>query len=448
MKPDKRQEEKEGLKAFSHALFHELKTNEHLTLSYSGEDSFFLRVNQAKVTQTFEVSQRFITMDYVLGHRHTEFTFPLTGNHEYDINQGLGFLQRGRNECQILPEDPYVVLPEAGESSEEDHYGKLLEPEKVGDVLLKPAQSVDIAGIFASGLLLRGYANSQGQFHWFSTENFYFDYSLYTPSQKAVKATYAGNEWQEASYLSTLEQAKDQLKLMEKTPRKLAPGKYRVYLAPAAVAEIVRGISWSGVSGKALMQGTSPFIKLSTGDASLSPLLWLEENFGLGVGPRFNEFGDISPSKVPLIVNGKLNSLLINRRTAQEFGLQSNAANAQERLRSPLIHAGTLKGENILKSLDTGLYISNLHYLNWSDLPHGRLTGMTRYGCFWVENGELISPIEDMRFDETLYHFWGNGLEDLSEQVEMIPDVFSYGERILGGVSAPGMLVNDFTFTL
>ena len=53
-----------------------------------------------------------------------------------------------------------------------------------------------------------------------------------------------------------------------------------------------------------------------------------------------------------------------------------------------------------------------------------------------------------MRFDETLYHFWGEGLEELGECNELIPDISSYGERSLGGVSTPGMLVNDFAFTL
>ena len=72
---------------------------------------------------------------------------------------------------------------------------------------------------------------------------------------------------------------------------------------------------------------------------------------------------------------------------------------------------------------------------------------MTRYGCFWVEKGEIVSPIHDMRFDETLYNFWGNSLEDLGEQSELIPSTSSYGERSLGGISVPGMLVNDFSFT-
>ncbi|MDF5731014.1 MAG: metallopeptidase TldD-related protein, partial [Rhizonema sp. PD38] len=102
----------------------------------------------------------------------------------------------------------------------------------------------------------------------------------------------------------------------------------------------------------------------------------------------------------------------------------------------------------ILPTLDTGLYVSNLHYLNWSDRPTGRITGMTRYACFWVENGEIISPIENLRFDESLYRFWGENLLELTNFQEFIPEVATYKSRQLGGSMVPGMLVKDFTYTL
>ncbi|HUX79540.1 MAG TPA: metallopeptidase TldD-related protein, partial [Alphaproteobacteria bacterium] len=421
---------------------------EHLTLSYSGEESLFIRLSQSKVRQATDIKQGYLTMNFISGKHSTEITFPITGNLEVDLAYAHTALKRCREECLTLPEDPYVVFPEAGASSEEDHYGRIPPVEQLTEALLTPAKSVDLAGLFTSGILMRAYMNSKGQSHWFSTENFYIDYSLYTPSQKAIKATYAGTEWVDAAYSMNLGQAIEQLKSLEATPKKLSPGKYRVYFAPAAVAEFLRVFTWRGISGGALMQGNSPLKKLSEGKASLSPLFTLEENFNQGLVPRFNEFGEISPLHVSLIKEGKLMSTLINQRTAQEYNLQSNAANAHETLRSPRVHPGRLKEEKILSELGTGLYISNLHYLNWSDLQHGRITGMTRYGCFWVENGQIVSPIQDMRFDETLYHFWGNGLEALGEKTQLIPAVFSYGERSLGGISVPGMLVNDFSFTL
>ncbi len=445
---DKRLQQKEELKLLSAAIFQELKAQESMTLTYSGEDSLFVRINQAKIRQGTEVSQGFLSMDFNSHHRHSEFCFAISGELNEDVKRALAVLQNCRKECELLPDDPYIVYPESGESSEKDFYGKLLQREKLAESLLKPAESCDLAGLYASGIFMRAHMNSKGQFHWFSTENFYFDYSLYTPNQKAIKATYAGNEWKAEDYQFNFQQSKQQLDIMKKTPRKLNPGKYRAYLAPAAVAEILDLLSWSALSEKNLRQGHSPFGKLSEGSKRLSPLFSLEEDFNPGLVPRFNEFGEVSPLNIPLITSGKLSSLLVNKRTAQEYGLKSNGANTGENSRSLKIHPGNLSESKILSRLGTGIYISNLHYLTWSDRQHGRISGMTRYGCFWVENGEIISPIEDMRFDENLYDFWGECLEDFGEKIELVPLVLSYQEQSLGGVSVPGMLLNSFTFTL
>lgn len=109
---------------------------------------------------------------------------------------------------------------------------------------------------------------------------------------------------------------------------------------------------------------------------------------------------------------------------------------------------GTLRREDILKELGTGLYLSNLHYLNWSDRLNARITGMTRYACFWVENGEIVAPIEDLRFDESLYDCLGANLLNITDFEEVDPMVSTYESRAFGGKKVPGMLIKDFKFTL
>ena len=73
---------------------------------------------------------------------------------------------------------------------------------------------------------------------------------------------------------------------------------------------------------------------------------------------------------------------------------------------------------------------------------------MTRYACFWVENGEIVAPIENLRFDDSLYQFWGENLVALTNVQEFIPDVGTYEHRSLGGTWVPGMIVDNFTYTL
>jgi predicted Zn-dependent protease len=149
-----------------------------------------------------------------------------------------------------------------------------------------------------------------------------------------------------------------------------------------------------------------------------------------------------------VITKGQLTNTLISRRSAKEYGKVANGASQGEGLRSPEVAPGTLAPDQVLTALGTGLYVSNLHYLNWSDRPAGRITGMTRYACFWVEDGEIVAPIENLRFDESLYRYFGDALVDLTTTIEFIPEISTYDYRSIGGSWVPGILVNDFTYTL
>ena len=112
-----------------------------------------------------------------------------------------------------------------------------------------------------------------------------------------------------------------------------------------------------------------------------------------------------------------------------------------------LIMSG-LKPKNVLKSIDKGLYLSNIHYLNWSDVSGGRITGLTRYACFWVEGGEIIAPIRTMRFDDSFYRFFGDQLLEVEDKLTLNPEVGTYGGRSMGATTCPGILVDSFRLTL
>ncbi len=225
-------------------------------------------------------------------------------------------------------------------------------------------------------------------------------------------------------------------------------GQYKTYFAPAAVADLLMMLSWGAVSEADIQQGNSALAALAHQDKQLSPAFNLKENFQRGLVPRFNELGEMAAPELSVIEQGILVNTLVNSRTAKEYEKIPNGANGSETLRAPEVSPGNLTPEQIMANLDTGLYVSNLHYLNWSDRPTGRITGMTRYACFWVENGEIMAPIENLRFDESLYRFWGENLVDLTTFQEFIPEVGTYEGRQLGGSLVPGMLVNDFTYTL
>ena len=122
---------------------------------------------------------------------------------------------------------------------------------------------------------------------------------------------------------------------------------------------------------------------------------------------------------------------------------------AQHRpLRVGIAHVAEGPTEGVLDALGTGLYIGNLWYLNFSDRTACRTTGMTRFGTFWVEGGEIVAPIEVLRFDDTAYNLLGERLEGLADSAETILDSSTYGHRSMESLRLPGALVSEMTFTL
>ncbi len=430
------------------ALLHQVEPGEHLTLKLSSERSQFIRFNHAKVRQIGNVVDGCLKLTLIRDQRTSYRTFPFTGDLEIDLQQAQIAFADLRQAVPQLPIDPYLVIPAGTSTSRDVNSGQLLAPESVTSTVLPVVAELDFTGIYAAGLLVRGYADSSGQKHWFATNSFALDYSLFGTNGEAVKGTLAGSTWDTEAYKTQIQESKTQLQLLFAPPKQLSRGQYRTYLAPAAVAELLGMLSWGGISEATLQQGNSALNELRRGQKRLSPRFTLKENFQHGLVPRFNEWGETAPLDLPLIVAGQLVNALVSDRTAKEYGVAANGANGSEGLRSPEISPGTLSRDQILSELDTGLYVSNLHYLNWSDRPTGRITGMTRYACFWVENGKIVAPIENLRFDESLYRFWGKSLIDFTNFQEFIPEVGTYGGRQLGGCWVPGMLTEGFTYTL
>ena len=437
----------ENFKRLSDNLFQLLSNQETLMLSLSAENSHFCRLNQSKVRQIGEVQDMQLSLSIINNNRICHGSITLTNNIDTDLDKASQELNRLKSEVKQLPEDPYLVMPSKADSIIDINKGQLLKPKDVVESITPIISSVDLAGIWASGNIYRGCSNSLGLFHWFETDTFSLDFSLITKSERMVKGTFAGNEWSQKDYESYMNKSIEKLELLKRDSVKIDPGDYRTYIAPAGVSDILDMFSWNCIGEASIRQGQSALIKLRE-KKKLSNCFSLEEDFSSGFVPRFNSMGEIAPEVLNIIDNGMLRNTLISSRTAKEYNLNSNFASDGEYLRSPKMNSGDLEENDILNQLGTGLYLSNLHYLNWSDNLGGRITGMTRYACFYVENGKIVAPIENMRFDDTIYNVFGDELEAVTDSKQLIPDTGTYDGRNFGGTSSPGILLKSFDLTL
>ena len=435
-------------KKINEYIFSKLNKNEILKTGMWGENSQFIRLNNSKVRQTGIINDMSYSISLIFNNRQTSTSLTITGNSDLDKLRIMDVLINLRENIVHLPEDPYIVYPKDGENSEEINKGNLLDFDNAVFNLLPVMQGVDLTGIWASGSIYTGAANSLGQNHWFETETFSLDYSLITENQKMVKDCFAGYSWNKEEYETYINNSKLKLEIMKEKSIKIDPGKYRTYIAPAGVADVIDMFSWGGISESSLQQKDSALLKMRQDNINLSPCFNLTEDFSNGMVPRFNGNGEIAPETLPLIINGSLKNTLVSTRTEKEYGTPTNYASGSEGLRSPNIGTGNLNENEILEKLNNGVYLSNLHYLNWSDRLGGRITGMTRYACFYVEDGKIIAPIENMRFDDTIYNVFGNELESITESQQLIPNIGTYDGRNFGGTYSPGILLKSFDLTL
>ena len=435
------------LDAICERLFANLRPGEDVTVSLEAEETLYLRLNNNRVRQNTDVTQRVLQMRYQGGGRTIDHGMNLSGQVDTDCRSIDAVLERCRLDSAVLPQDPFQVPVQNHGCSREVFRGQLLAPEALIPAIVEPAGGCDLVGFYAGGVVISANRNSKGQNHWFETENFFFDYSLYNGPQ-AVKGVYAASSWSAPDWAANLERSKASLHLLKRPMQSVQPGAYRSYFAPAAFADLLGMMSWGALSAAAWKQGRSPFKKLMEKELQLSTLLSVSENFGMGLTPRFNDLGEVAPQSLGLIEAGTLSNLLVSSRSAKEYGLQANGASDHESPRALDVAAGSLADQDILGALGSGLYLSNLHYLNWSDPVSARVTGMTRYACFWVEGGEIVGPINNLRWDESLYNALGPQLLALGSQAEVSPEVGTYSKRSPGGLRAPGALIDAFHFTL
>jgi len=146
--------------------------------------------------------------------------------------------------------------------------------------------------------------------------------------------------------------------------------------------------------------------------------------------------GDGRPQeKINWIENGVIKNLFYSRYWAQKKGIKA--------IPQPdaMIMAGTEQSlEDLIKSTEKGILVTRLWYIRSVDPQTVLLTGLTRDGTFYIENGEIKFPVKNFRFNESPIIMLNN-LEALGK-----PERTVSGESNINALIPP-MKIRDFTFS-
>ena len=434
--------------ALADVITESLHGDEFYTCTFRAEDSDFVRFTRSAIRQAGTVVQHFLSLDLIHGRQHAAAEVALSGEFESDrarVNQLVTGL---REQLPYVPEDPHLLYATTVHSSVHQGENRLPDKAEAVGAILDAGLGRDLVGLYAAGGIYAGFANALGQRNWFASFTFNCDWSFYYQGDKAVKTAYAGFVWEPTVFARKVAEAAEQLDVLSRSPRTIRPGRYRVYLAPAALYDILQMLAWGGFGLKDHRTKQTTLLKMVEEGVQLHPAITIRENTRDSVAPNFQEAGFVKPDHVTLIEAGTFHDCLVSPRSAKEYDVATNGASNAEAPESIDMAAGAIARDDILQRLDTGVYINNVWYLNYSDRPACRMTGMTRFASFWVEGGSIQAPLSVMRFDESIYRMFGDHLLGLTAERDFILDPSTYHQRSTDSSHLPGALVEDFNFTL
>ena len=414
----------------------------------SAEVSDFVRFNRGRVRQAGTVEKARIELRLIREGRQASFVETLSGIAVDDRARIDAAFEELRLIVGDSEPDPHLAVSDLAVCRSTRLSSRLPDAEEVCEVVCTAAGDADLVGFYAGGPLACGFASSLGHSMWHEARPWFLDYCICSGGDKAVKVTFAEPDWRAEAVAASIARARREAMLLDRPPKILAPGDYRAWLSPAALAELVGMMNWGGFSASALLSGQSPLARLKSDADRFSERVHLADDLAAGGLPRFQSDGFERPGCLGLVDAGRFGAALVSPRSAREFSLLGNGATPNEVAHALSLAGGELAEGDAMAALGTGVAVSNFWYLNWSDRAAGRLTGMTRFASLWIEHGEPVAPLSVMRFDDSLFRLLGSQLEALGRQVHRIPDTQTYDNRSFGLTMSPGALLAGLNFTL
>jgi predicted Zn-dependent protease len=229
-------------------------------------------------------------------------------------------------------------------------------------------------------------------------------------------------------------------------PVSIKPGEYTVILEPSAAGDLLIFLGWLAFGALAYQEGRS-FLSGKLGQKVFGENITIEDNVfhDMASGLPF-DFEGMPRQRVSLIEKGVAKNVVHSRRTAKKAGTQTTGHGLPEPNTSgpiPLnlaLAPGNSTLEEMVKSTEKGILVTQFHYTNPVNPMKLILTGMTRNGTFLIEKGKVNGAVKNLRFTESLEKVLSN-VEMLGKELVKTRGFFG------GGLVTPAMKVRNFTFS-
>lgn len=301
------------------------------------------------------------------------------------------------------------------------------------------AEKLVAAGFLQDGQSFQAFANSKGNFGYQKASG--LDYTCTVRTEDGNGSGWVGRNLGDVDKLDAGEDIGTAVRKATASSgaKALEPGKYTVILEPAAAAGLVSFmmgyfdarqadegrsfLSKKGGGNKIGEQVYDPRVNFHAdpGDADVPVMPWDDDGL-----PR---------EKMDIVKDGKVVALDYSRYWAQKSG--KRAVGTPGNL---IMSGGDKSTAELVRGTRKGVLVTRTWYIRMVDPQTVLLTGLTRDGTFYIENGEIKYPVKNFRFNESPVIMLNN-IEELGKPIRVQGDESSIAMMI------PPMKLRDFTFT-
>lgn len=414
---------------------------EDVEVSLSNSEEALTRYSENQITQNVSSTGFKLSITSYFGQRSAT-----TSTTELDPDAIASAIRRSEELARIAPEDPeWVPLLEAQTydnripafDQDTANLSPLARAERVQKVCqLSTTAKVEASGTLSTDIKLLAIGNSRGlracnRLTW-------ADFGFTARVEN-------GSAWNERSAWSV-----DQLPIepiaetiierafASRNPREMKPGVYPVILDGAAFVTLLTWVTWdldarTADEGRSFMsrmddQGKPAGNRL--GEAMFSPLLQVQRNPAHPLIQGSTFFGDgLKKDQLDIIKNGIPQTLSYSRYWANQKGVEPTGE------MYPIVMQGSDQTvEDLIAQTERGILVNRAWYVRYVNPRTLEVTGMTRDGTFWIEDGKIAYPIKNLRFNQNL--------PEMLRDVDNLSQVHCYAGSVV-----PGVRVKAFNFS-
>lgn len=406
-------------------------------VSLRGSDGGNIRYARNAVSTAGQISVMSLGVSSTYGKKTGSATI-----NEFDDASLQKVVKRAEELAMLAPENP-EFMPLLGpqtfaETKTFNDNTAAMTPDTRAEMVGKSLGVVKAAGLDAAGFLenstsFNSVMNSKGLFAYNKGTNVSF--SVTVRNKQGTGSGYVEQDFNDLSKMDTLALSKIAASKANGSAgaKAIEPGKYTVILEPLAASDML-GNMFRGFDARSADEGRS-FMSKKGGGTRLGEQLF-SENVNIYSDPLNAEVpsptwtGDgLAVKRTQWVEKGVVKNLSYSRYWAGQKGVAPLPFN-----RSIVMEGGTQSLEELIKSTEKGILVTRFWYIRSVDPQTLLLTGLTRDGTFYIENGEIKFPIKNFRFNES--------------PVIMLNNVEALGKPVRTGSGLiPPMKIRDFTFT-